>query len=50
MNNSKIIDKGIYFAVEALILFCLISYHRKKKNAEAKFNIIAKIMLFVEAF
>ena len=47
MNNPKINDKGICFAVEALILLCLISYRRtKSKSAEAKFNIIAKIMLF----
>lgn len=51
MDNSKNNGKGIYLGVEALILLCLISYHRNKnKNVEAKFNIIAKIMLFVEAF
>ena len=47
MNNSKINDKGIYLSVKALILPHLISYRRtKNKGAEAKFNIIAKIMLF----
>jgi len=47
MNNPNNNGKGIYLGVEALILLCLISYHRiKNKNAEAKYNIIAKIMLF----
>jgi|GEM_PF-5428439 len=47
MNNSKITNKGICFIVEALILLCLMLYHRtKSKSAEAKLNIIAKIMLF----
>lgn len=47
MNNPNNNGKGIYLGVEALILLCLILYRRtKSKSAEAKFNIIAKIMLF----